>query len=323
MDFSEKLVSLRKQRGLTQEELAEKIGVSRQSISKWESKVSFPDLEKIVKLSEVFNVSIDYLLKENGEDGHEIPLEKKDGVRKKLSLEEVKTYLQLNGRASEIISAAIMLFILSPISLINLSVVGEQNSYGLSEDVAIGLGMIISLIVVVIAVSLLIINHHRMDSFEFLEKEEFEIDENTGIFVNEQKDAYRKKSLNMKILGISLCILSVIPIFVGSVLFDSDLWMTSMVSLLLVIAGIGVMLLVRNEILWSGFEKILQEGDYTREKKEEEKANKSIGAVYWPLVVAVFLGYSFITDHWGYSWIIFIVGAGLYPLVKYLIKAKV
>ena len=63
MDFSEKLITLRKGRDLTQEQLAEQLNVSRQSISKWESVQVIPEVEKIVELSKVFNVTLDYLLK--------------------------------------------------------------------------------------------------------------------------------------------------------------------------------------------------------------------------------------------------------------------
>lgn len=63
MDFSEKLLTLRKANDLTQEQLAEKLDVSRQSISKWESGQATPELEKIVTLSAIFNVTTDYLLK--------------------------------------------------------------------------------------------------------------------------------------------------------------------------------------------------------------------------------------------------------------------
>ena len=63
MDFSEKLLTLRKAKDLTQEQLAEKLNVSRQSVSKWESGQAVPELEKIVALSVVFDVTTDYLLK--------------------------------------------------------------------------------------------------------------------------------------------------------------------------------------------------------------------------------------------------------------------
>ena len=63
MNFSEKLLNLRKAKGMTQEQLAEKLDVSRQSVSKWESGQAIPELEKIVALSTIFDVTTDYLLK--------------------------------------------------------------------------------------------------------------------------------------------------------------------------------------------------------------------------------------------------------------------
>ena len=63
MEFSEKLLTLRKAKNLTQEELAEKLNVSRQSVSKWESGQAVPELDKIVAISAVFDVTTDYLLK--------------------------------------------------------------------------------------------------------------------------------------------------------------------------------------------------------------------------------------------------------------------
>lgn len=63
MEFSEKLITLRKGRDLTQEQLAEQLNVSRQSVSKWESGQVIPEAEKLVELSKVFHVTLDYLLK--------------------------------------------------------------------------------------------------------------------------------------------------------------------------------------------------------------------------------------------------------------------
>lgn len=64
MKLEEKIALLRKQKGWSQEELAFRLDVSRQSVSKWETGDSLPDLDKIIKLSDVFEVSTDYLLKE-------------------------------------------------------------------------------------------------------------------------------------------------------------------------------------------------------------------------------------------------------------------
>ena len=63
--IGEKIAELRKQNNMSQEELAEKLGISRQSVSKWESGQSLPDIEKLPVLSDLFHVSIDYLVKDN------------------------------------------------------------------------------------------------------------------------------------------------------------------------------------------------------------------------------------------------------------------
>ena len=65
MILSDKIMCLRKRNGWSQEELAHKINVSRQSVSKWENESAVPEMDKIVLLSNIFNVSTDYLLKED------------------------------------------------------------------------------------------------------------------------------------------------------------------------------------------------------------------------------------------------------------------
>ena len=63
MNIADRIQNLRKQKGISQEELADKVGVSRQAVSKWESEQSVPDLDKVIILSEYFGVTTDYLLK--------------------------------------------------------------------------------------------------------------------------------------------------------------------------------------------------------------------------------------------------------------------
>lgn len=63
MNISDRIQTLRKNRGISQEELADKVGVSRQAVSKWESEQSTPDIDKIILLSDYFDVTTDYLLK--------------------------------------------------------------------------------------------------------------------------------------------------------------------------------------------------------------------------------------------------------------------
>ncbi len=63
MNMADRIQNLRKAKGMSQEELADQIGVSRQAVSKWESGQSTPDLEKIIMISDLFEVTTDYILK--------------------------------------------------------------------------------------------------------------------------------------------------------------------------------------------------------------------------------------------------------------------
>ena len=68
MIFADKLIALRKKAGWSQEELAQQLNVSRQSVSKWEGAQSVPDMDKVVMMSRLFGVSTDFLLKDELEE---------------------------------------------------------------------------------------------------------------------------------------------------------------------------------------------------------------------------------------------------------------
>jgi len=97
MEFSEKLIALRKGRDLTQEQLAEQLNVSRQSISKWESGQVIPEVEKIVELSKAFNVTLDYLLKPSEIDELSVKTDMLEQQQKQLlSRERTRTKIYEN-----------------------------------------------------------------------------------------------------------------------------------------------------------------------------------------------------------------------------------
>ena len=89
-----------------------------------------------------------------------------------------------------------------------------------------------------------------------------------------------------------------------------------MLALLMALAGIGVIFFVRVGIVWESYKKLLQEEDYTVIKKENVKKSEIVASVYWLLVVAAYLGYSFVTNNWRQSWIIFVVAGVIFPVVN-------
>lgn len=127
MTVSEKIYTLRTQLGLSQEELAEKLGVSRQSVSKWETGQSVPDLEKIIKLSDLFGVSVDELVRAEERPQPPQPETKVVYVKEKWKL----TRTQTTGFCLEVIGLALDL----------LGLVGEGGLLVLVGTVLVVLGL--------------------------------------------------------------------------------------------------------------------------------------------------------------------------------------
>ena len=124
MILADKIMNLRKQNGWSQEELADKLDISRQSVSKWESGASIPDLDKILKLSTLFGVSTDYLLRDEMEDAvySDMELPEENGVYR-VSLEEANDAIENKKRTSVWMALATMMCVMCPTPLLFLFVV--------------------------------------------------------------------------------------------------------------------------------------------------------------------------------------------------------
>ena len=97
MILADKIIDLRKKNGWSQEELAEKLDVSRQSISKWESAQSVPDMARIVKLSQLLGVTTDYLLKDELEAVEPVEAPALGGSARPVTMEDANGFLALAG----------------------------------------------------------------------------------------------------------------------------------------------------------------------------------------------------------------------------------
>ena len=117
MILADKIISLRKKSGWSQEELAQQLGVTRQSVSKWEGAQSVPDMDKILQMSRLFGVSTDFLLKDEIETEEKIATGE-DSTLRKVTMKEASDFLELRRTAAPKIAFATFLCILSPVALI-------------------------------------------------------------------------------------------------------------------------------------------------------------------------------------------------------------
>lgn len=317
MILAEKIVALRKRMNWSQEELAEKLDISRQSVSKWEVGATIPDLDKILKMSELFGVSTDYLLKDEIE-GTELVSGKDAPEGRVISVEEANEYMDLCKETCGKIALAVSLFILSPVCLIEMAALYEGS---LLEDRMGILGVVILLIVVAVGVGICISNGMRMEKFSYIEKETFSLQYGVEGIVEKRKKDFESRFRTAVVTGTVLCIVGAIPLLMTSMFSESDFALASCVNILLVFVAVAVHLFVRTGIVKESHDKLLQCGDYTRENKEVNKKVSYFPPTYWLVVTAIYLAYNFYTgDSWGRSWIIWPVAGVLFAAIHGVIR---
>ena len=130
MILADKIILQRKKAGWSQEELAEQLGVSRQSVSKWEGAQSIPDMDKLLKMSRLFGVSTDYLLKDEIDDAPAaLTADEYDTGLRRVTMEEASDYLGKRRAAAPKIAFATFLCIISPIVLLIMAGLAGSGKY--------------------------------------------------------------------------------------------------------------------------------------------------------------------------------------------------
>ncbi len=321
MILGEKIMELRKKNGWSQEELAGKLKVSRQSVSKWESAMSVPELDKVLQLSEIFEVSTDYLLKDDKEEDY-VPGNPEAAAMRKVTMEEAQEFIRVRKEASLRIPAGVAACILSPVPLFLLQGMWEEGRLMISEDLASGIGFALVLLIVAAAVGSFILTGTKLGKYEWMEKEEFELCYGIAGMVKERQEAEAAGFSRKIAVGVIFCILSCVPLFLLSVLNGSKIVQAGGLVFLLLMVAAGVYLLTSAGIRKGSYEQLLQEGDYTREAKEASRIIGRIAAVYWCVVTAVYLGWSFLTGNWHSTWIVWPVAGILFGAIAGVVKMK-
>ena len=317
MTFSEKISALRKQKGWSQEELAEKLMVTRQAVSKWESAQSMPDLDKLVQLSEALGVSTDYLLKDEQAQSAPVPATAEQTVKPRhVTQEEAKRFLQLQMAAIPKTTLGVALCVWSPIALIGLPVLRSTLNWGFPEEICSGIGLCVLLVMVAAGVALLLTASGKLREFEYLEREPIETDNGAREQALHMQREMASFCTRQNTIGVVLCILSVLPLFaLMCVPGVPDGYYSLAVCALLLLVGIACLLLVRTGSMRGAVDKLLEQGDYIRENKAKSRFVGAVSTAYWLVVTAAFLFYTFGPNGNGqpqYSWFIWAIAGVLY-----------
>lgn len=285
MILADKIIDERKKNGWSQEEFAEKLGVFRQAVSKWESAGSTPDLQRVIHMAELFGVSTDYLLKDDAirEDASSMSESTVSrGPVRRVSMEDANDFLETKRKGAPRIANAVTMCIISPTILIILAGMAEEGAFNITENQATAVGVAFLLAMIAIAVFIFITYGIRESKMEHLEKDYFETEYGVTGMVKEKKISYEPVFTRGIAVGVVLCILAVVPVLVvGGMGMDG---LNSIVALsvafLLLMISIGVNMIVRVAIIRDSYNILLQEGDYTRSEKHVKKKLNLIPGVY-------------------------------------------
>lgn len=354
MQIAEKIWNERKRLGLSQEQLAEQMEVSRQAVSKWESGQSMPDLDKLVLLSQIFGVSTDYLLKEDdnpfyegentrypegknnpfpgaahkqpseqseiyGTSGEKIPMEQSKA--KTLDTEQIRNYQSACFKSSQKIALGVSLCIIGVILYLSTNI--YIQAYAVAES---GEAAIVLLLCVAPAVALFISAGMKMEQFRYLKTDPFQLTEISLKQLKEEYDKYFHTFMIKITTGVILCIFAVITYLATNLIVKhrQDIPCIEIIPTvsLLSIVTVAVYLFVSAGICKDCYDVLLQQNDYTHQKKKRKKGDllETVAGIYWCVVTAGFLGYNLITHNWGISWVVWPVAGCLFGAISVLLE---
>lgn len=361
MNLSEKIFNERRKLGLSQEQFAEKMQISRQAVSKWESGQSTPDLDKIVLMSQIFGVSTDYLLKETVDtventestiagdsiydssnsrksdmadvvfnEGSESNSEnaRENNFRKELTKNEVDSYMEVREKSGKRIAIGVCLCLLSlAFSCIAIMITKRLGAPEDIQDTAAGTVMFLLLGT---AIMLFIMSGLRLHIYEYLEKEDFLLPDDIKLLITDKKKAYQE-IFNIHItIGVILVILAIVL----CMLAETFLTYTTMKDytdevqgiIMFGVLAVAVFLFVQAGIRMGTYNILLQEQDYTKDKKRAKREGEDrmgqIAGIYWCLMCAIYLGFSFYTNDWGRSWILWPVAGCVFGAIAVAVSLK-
>ena len=307
MSLSEKIILLRKRNGWSQEELAERLNVSRQSVSKWESAQSVPELDKILQLSSLFGVTTDYLLKEDAEPtaagfaaaALHMPQAPDGGSQSResgadetdedivgnayaaahgdaqeaagsvrISPDRAEALLAAAGRKSRIDATGVALCILSPILLIWLSWRSEVGA--VTEGMAAGVGIGVMFVIVAVAVGLLIYADYAWKQMDFPLGRHIVLEPENERTVRQGYGRLQHRTMVVTIVSVALFICSPVPLIATAEM--GELYSVASLCFLFVPVALGVWLLVWGYCPGKVYRRLLNCPNADDRQEEAEKA---------------------------------------------------
>ena len=176
---------------------------------------------------------------------------------------------------------------------------------------------------VIVSMGIFLMCGAKAKPFSFLETEPFETEYGVSGMVRQRRQEFEPTANRLNLIGTILCIVSVLPLFAAMCLSRSDLTYIVAVCLLLGFVALACLAFVYAGTCTGAMEKLLEEGDYTRQRKAKSRLVSTVSVCYWLVVTAVFLFYTFGPLGNGqarYSWFIWAIAGVLYAAVLAVLR---
>lgn len=294
MSFGQNLQFLRKKNNLTQETLAEKLEVSRQSVSKWESDSAYPEMEKLLQICDLFSCNLDTLLRGDVEQSQQ---------------EDTAQYDRAMNTFSKRVAAGVGLLIAG------LGVQCLLSSFAKMEPAA----NMCFMLFVVIGVVLLVLA--GLDRESFIKRHPVI----TPFYVEEQLDAFQKKFTRWIVCSIGALLLGLVwmqgseGLPLPRTCADGDVFYSSF-FLFIVAGAVSAMVYIETQKTKYDLETYNHENS-PEGKAHRNKVGKWCGCIML-LATAVFLGMGFLADAWRVSWLAFVGGGLLCGIVSIVLSKE-
>ena len=239
---------------------------------------------------------------------------------KKVSMEEANGFLNMKKKQAKTIANAVFMCIISPVILILLAGLAENGVFSLTENVAAGIGLVFLLGMIAAAVYMFIISGIQGKSMEYVESEDIEIGDSIHEMVKQKNELYTSVFAKGLASGVVLCIFAVIPLIIAALMETPDYICCAFTSLLLLIVAVGVNMILKVSIVKASYDALLQEGEFSKEEKKAKRKMETLSGIYWCIITAIYLGWSFFTKQWDITWIVWPVAGLLYAAIHGVAK---
>ncbi|MCO8193890.1 MULTISPECIES: helix-turn-helix domain-containing protein [Anaerofustis] len=299
MNFGTNLQNLRKKHDLSQEQLAEKLEVSRQAVSKWENGSSYPEMDKLIMLSELFNIDIDMLIKgnldiENNEEGREL-------------------YEKMYNKFTKMITLGVVLILLGVTFVASFEETYANNIKAFPVIVLLTL----------IAISVFLFVYYGISWGNFTEEHPYFED----FYTKDEKRRFNKLFAGMISFGVFLILLGIIVVVIGEEVLQlgEDYPPIITVFLLLVTIAVGIFVyfgMQKAKYNISEYNKEYNKENESYELSKKEIFSDKIQAIIMLIATIIFLLIGFIFGLWHPGWVVFPIGGILCGIVSIIFDEK-